>query len=162
MQKLIFISGETCTGKTSIANLLYKEYNNSAYLDGDDIWKVNPFSLGDPRLRNSDASVAFVLNNYLESNFEYVFLTSIILCDLGLRNKILDMIQSENYDLICFRLTSSEEILKTRVKQRDNVDNPFFFFLNQKAQADESIIDTTSGSIEDNVLEIKKEIEKRQ
>lgn len=63
MQKLIMITGEAWTGKTTCARLLYQELNNSAWLDGDDVWKINPFSCEDERLRNSDYSMAYVIEN---------------------------------------------------------------------------------------------------
>lgn len=52
MQKLVLITGEAWTGKSTCAKLLYKRFNNSAWFDGDDVWRVNPFSCSDSRLRN--------------------------------------------------------------------------------------------------------------
>jgi tRNA uridine 5-carbamoylmethylation protein Kti12 len=34
-QKLILITGSPCVGKTLIGEKLHKNFNNSAYLDGD-------------------------------------------------------------------------------------------------------------------------------
>lgn len=91
MQKLIFITGEAWTGKTTCSNLLYQEYDNSAWLDGDDVWRVNPFSVADKRLRNSDLNMAFVLNNYLKCEFDFVFFSSIVLCDKKIQKKSLNL-----------------------------------------------------------------------
>lgn len=71
-QKLIIISGSPCVGKTAVADKLFQSYNNSAYCDGDWCWCVNPFSLSDPRLRNGDKSMSFIISNYLNSGFDYV------------------------------------------------------------------------------------------
>ncbi len=65
--KLILIGGEAWTGKSTCAEILYKQLNNSAWLDGDDVWRVNPWSVDDPRLRTSDINMAFVLQTYLQS-----------------------------------------------------------------------------------------------
>ncbi len=62
--KLILIGGEAWTGKSTCAEILFKRLDNSAWLDGDDVWRVNPWSLDDPRLRTSDINMAFVLQTY--------------------------------------------------------------------------------------------------
>ncbi len=50
-QKLIILSGSPCVGKSTAGDILFRSYENSAYLDGDWCWCVNPFDLDDPRLR---------------------------------------------------------------------------------------------------------------
>lgn len=72
-QKLIIISGSPCVGKTTVTDMLFQSYENSAFLDGDWCWCVNPFSMQDPRLRNGDKNMSFILSNYLNSKFDYVF-----------------------------------------------------------------------------------------
>ena len=62
MQKLIILSGSPCVGKSAAAELLYQAYQNSAYLDGDWCWCVNPFSVEDPRLREGDKAMSAVLS----------------------------------------------------------------------------------------------------
>lgn len=47
-QKLIVICGSPCVGKSAAADLLFQMYENSAYLDGDWCWCVNPFRLDAP------------------------------------------------------------------------------------------------------------------
>ena len=88
-KKLILISGSPCVGKTAVGEKLFESYDNSAYLDGDWCWCVHPFSVTDSRLRNGDKSMSFVLSNYLESDFEYVFFTSVVLTDPKIRENIL-------------------------------------------------------------------------
>lgn len=80
-KKLILISGSPCVGKTAVGMRLFESYDNSAYLDGDWCWCVHPFSVTDSRLRNGDRSMAFILSNYLDSDFAYVFFTSVVLTD---------------------------------------------------------------------------------
>ena len=111
-KKLILISGSPCVGKTSVGTQLFESYNNSAYLDGDWCWCVHPFSVTDSRLRNGDRSMSFVLSNYLDSDFEYVFFTSVVLTDLRIREGILNGITAGDYEIIAFTLTCSEETLK--------------------------------------------------
>ena len=62
MKKLILLSGSPCVGKTTVGQYLFAQCDNSAYLDGDWCWCVNPFSVKDKRLRNGDKSMSFVLS----------------------------------------------------------------------------------------------------
>ena len=89
MKKLILLSGSPCVGKTTVGKYLFEHYDNSAYLDGDWCWCVNPFSVKDKRLRNGDKSMSFVLSNYLTSGFDYVFFASVVLTDNKIRENIL-------------------------------------------------------------------------
>jgi len=73
------IGGEAWTGKSTCAEILYKRLNNSAWLNGDDVCRVNPWRADDPRIRANDLNMAFVMQNYLQSKFEYVILSSIVL-----------------------------------------------------------------------------------
>ncbi len=111
-------------GKTACARELFTSLDNSAWLDGDDVWRVNPFSVQDPRLRNSDKNMAFVLNTYLESQFDYVIFSSVVLTDELITRGILDAISVREYDILFFMLTASPEVLLSRSQKRDNVTSP--------------------------------------
>ena len=84
-KKLILISGSPCVGKTAVGTCLFESFDNSAYLDGDWCWCVHPFSVADKRLRNGDRNMSFILSTYLDSDFDYVFFTSVVLTDPGIR-----------------------------------------------------------------------------
>ena len=74
MQKLILLSGSPCVGKTAVAEYLFEQYTNSAYLDGDWCWCVNPFSVKDKRLRNGDKiTVKIDLDKELARKYGYSF-----------------------------------------------------------------------------------------
>jgi adenylylsulfate kinase-like enzyme len=96
-QKLIIISGSPCVGKTTVADELYQEYDNSAYLDSDWVWHVNPFSVEDPRLRSGDKNVSFVLSNYLELGFNFVFCSSMVFTDKDIRENIIKGITAKKF-----------------------------------------------------------------
>ncbi len=64
------IGGPPWVGKTTCARTVFEALDNSTWLDGDDVWRVNPFSVRDSRLRNSDANMSFVLQTYLLSPFD--------------------------------------------------------------------------------------------
>jgi hypothetical protein len=141
--KLILIGGEAWTGKSTCAEILFKSLPNSAWLDGDDVWRVNPWSLDDPRLRTSDINVAFVLQTYLQSKFDYVILSSIVLSDSAITARILGRIGDVEYDLVSFTLMCDVETLTARARQRDDKVDPCFIVLEQtKALVDTFKIDT--------------------
>ena len=118
MQKLIIVSGSPCVGKSSAADLLFQMYENSAYLDGDWCWCVNPFSVEDPRLREGDKAMSAVLNNYLRLGFEYVVFCSVVAMYENLREGILRGIPAAGYQVIGFTLTCSEDTLRQRHRTR--------------------------------------------
>lgn len=89
-QKLIIISGSPCVGKTTVAERLFDSLSNSAYLDGDWCWCVNPFSITDPRLRNGDKNMSFILSTYLNSVFDYVIFSSVVVMYKTIRETVIN------------------------------------------------------------------------
>ena len=143
--KLILIGGEAWTGKSTCAEILFKRLHNSAWLDGDDVWRVNPWSLDDPRLRTSDINMAFVLQTYLQSRFDYVILSSIVLSDPSITSRILERINDVEYDLLSFTLMCDEATLTKRARQRDDKANPRFIVLEETRALTNTIkIDTAN------------------
>ena len=43
MTNLVFIGGAPGVGKSTVANELLSRAGNSVWLDGDDLWRVQPF-----------------------------------------------------------------------------------------------------------------------
>ena len=160
MKKLILLSGSPCVGKTTIGQYLFEQYNNSAYLDGDWCWCVNPFSVEDKRLRNGDKSMSFVLSNYLQSEFDYVFFTSVVLTDSGIRENILKNITADDYEVIGITLTCSEETLVKRHDERGDEGETNFFWLHLLPYSTDIVIHTDNKSVEEIAQEMKKYIDK--
>jgi len=158
-KKLILISGSPCVGKTAVGDQLFESYDNSAYLDGDWCWCVHPFSVTDSRLRNGDKSMSFVLSNYLDSGFEYVFFTSVVLTDAGLREGILNGITAGEYQTIAFTLTCSEETLKKRHDKRGDKGETNYYWLHLPPYPGDIIIDTEGKTIREVVKEMKQHID---
>ena len=157
-KKLILISGSPCVGKTAAGTRLFESFDNSAYLDGDWCWCVHPFSVTDPRLRNGDRSMSFILSNYLDSGFEYVFFTSVILTDPAIRERILSGITAEDYQVIGFTLTCSEETLKKRHDKRGDRGETNYYWLRLPPYPGDIVIDTDHKSIGEIAREMKKHI----
>ena len=158
-KKLILISGSPCVGKTAVGTRLFESYDNSAYLDGDWCWCVHPFSVAVSRLRNGDKSMSFVLSNYLDSGFEYVFFTSVVLTDAKIRENILNGITANDYKTIAFTLTCSEETLKVRHDRRGDKGETSYFWLRLPPCPVDIVIDTDNKRIREVVREMMKEID---
>jgi len=159
-QLLILIGGPPWVGKTTCAREVFASLHNSAWLDGDDVWRVNPFFVEDPRLRNSDRNMSFVLNTYLESRFDYVIFSSVVLTDKPITDGILDAIKREDYDVLFFMLTCSRSALGARSAKRDNIAAPESRFLRAAKAHDAIHIDTTnmtSGAVAQAILSVVRD-----
>lgn len=159
-QKLILITGSPCVGKTTVADLLYQSYENSAFFDGDWAWCVHPFSVTDPRLRNGDRVMSFALDNYLQSGFDYVVFSSLVILYEEIRRPILDAITAEGYELIAFTLTCSEETLRARHHQRGDEGECSMHWLHEPALPGDHLMHTDNKTPQQIVSEMRAIINK--
>ena len=154
-QKLIIITGSPCVGKTTIADSLFESYENSAHFDGDWAWRVNPFSISDPRLRNGDKTMSFALSTYLNSNFNYVIFSSVVVIGGAIREAILNDITAKDYTTIAFTLKCSEDTLTERHKSRGDANEVSFQWLRMEPYPGDYVINTDNKSVEEIVSEMK-------
>ena len=162
MQKLILLSGSPCVGKTAVAEYLFEQYTNSAYLDGDWCWCVNPFSVKDKRLRNGDKSMSFILSNYLNSGFDYVFFPSVVLTDPKIRENILKDITATGYEVISFTLTCTEETLVQRHNLRGDEGETNFHWLRLPPNPADIVIHTDGMTIPEVAQTMRIHIDKKE
>jgi chloramphenicol 3-O-phosphotransferase len=161
-QKLIIITGSPCVGKTAVAEKLFESYENSAYFDGDWAWCVNPFSIADPRLRNGDKTMSFALSTYLNSKFDYVIFSSVVVIGEDIRAAILKDITAKDYTVIAFTLKCTEETLVERHKSRSDNNEVSFQWLRMNPHPGDYVINTDNKTVEQIVDEIKNIIVKHQ
>ena len=154
-QKLIIITGSPCVGKTAVAERLFESYDNSAYFDGAWAWCVNPFSVDDPRLRNGDKTMSFALSTYLNSDFEHVIFSSVVVIGEEIRESILKDITAKNYTTIAFTLKCSEETLAERHKKRGDTNEVLYSWLRMEPHPGDHVIDTDHKTIAQVVDEMK-------
>ena len=155
-QKLIIITGSPCVGKTAVAKSLFESYENSAYFDGDWAWCVNPFSIADPRLRNGDKTMSFALSTYLNSDFDYVIFSSVVVIGGEIRETILRDITAKDYEILAFTLKCSEETLIERHKKRGDNNDVSFQWLRMAPYPGDHVINTDNKTVAQIVGEIKK------
>ncbi len=154
-QKLIIITGSPCVGKTSVAECLFESYENSAYFDGDWAWCVNPFSIDDPRLRNGDKTMSFALSTYLNSNFDYVIFSSVVVIGEEIRKAVLNDITATTYTTIAFTLKCSEQTLTERHKSRGDTNEISFSWLRMDPHPGDFVISTDHKTIPQIACEMK-------
>ena len=160
MQKLIILTGSPCVGKTAVAEKLFKSYENCAHFDGDWAWCVNPFSIWDPRLRDGDKTMSFALSTYLNSKFDYVIFSSVVVLGDPIRKNILDDISAKDYEVIGFTLTCSEETLIERHKNRGDDNECCFDWLRMEHYPNDYVINTDNKTPEQVADEIRSIIKK--
>lgn len=154
-QKLIIVSGSPCVGKSTAADLLFQMYGNSAYLDGDWCWCVNPFSVDDPRLREGDKAMSAVLSNYLRVGFEYVVFCSVVAMYENIRTNILSGITEDGYQVIGFTLTCSEKTLIERHRNRGDKNECSMEWLRLPHYPGDHVIYTDGKTPEEAAREMK-------
>ena len=158
-QKLIIITGSPCVGKTTVTEQLFASYENSAFFDGDWAWCVNPFSVDDPRLRNGDKTMSFALSTYLNSHFDYFYFSSVVAVDKAIREAILKDVTAEDYSVIGFTLTCTEETLLERHRKRGDETECSFFWLHLDPYPGDHVIHTDNKSVQQIVEEMKAVID---
>ena len=103
--------------------------------------------------------MSFVISNYLDSDFEYVFFTSAVLTDLKIREDILNGITNKDYETIAFTLTCSEESLKKRHDKRGDKGETNYYWLHLPPCPGDIVINTDNKYVRDIVREMKKHID---
>ncbi|MHC1695797.1 MAG: AAA family ATPase [Eubacteriales bacterium] len=154
-QKLIIITGSPCVGKTTVSEKLLESYENCAFFDGDWAWCVNPFSISDPRLRNGDKTMSFALSTYLNSGFDYVIFSSVVVIGEGIREAIIKDITAKNFDIIAITLKCSEKTLIERHKARGDNNDVSFQWLRMDVHPGDFVINTDNKTVERIVDEIR-------
>ncbi|MGL5755853.1 MAG: AAA family ATPase [Paraclostridium sp.] len=116
-KKLIIINGVMGVGKTTISKMLYKELENSFWLDGDNCWMMNPFVVDDENKNMVLDNISHTLNNFIKnSNTKHIVFNWVIHTD-EIMNEILRKLNLCNVDIYKITLTCSKETLISRIEK---------------------------------------------
>jgi cytidylate kinase len=112
-QKLILIGGPPGVGKSAVASILWTMLDRSAWLDGDDVWRIHPFRVDPERVALAEDNIAAVLRNYLLSGCSHVILTW-VLHRQEIIDRILGGLDGIPFDALFFTLVCDSITLESR------------------------------------------------
>jgi len=160
LTKLIIINGAPRVGKSVTGNLLFSKLNNSAFLDGDDVWRINPFEVNEKAKNIVEQNIAFVLRNYIKASYEYVILAW-VLHQQSIIDRLLNRLDDLKLNVYIFTLIADEDILRDRLRReksrRTNL-NTAIDRLKQSMALGTKKIDTTELQPEEVVNRILTEL----
>ena len=154
-------------GKTSVCRMLYKELDNSFWLDGDNYWMMNPFTVNEENKTMVLDNIIHILNNYIRnSSSKYIIFNWVIHTD-EIMEEILKGLNTSNVEIYKITLMCSVESLVSRIKgdiikglrDEDNIRRSLDKY-DMYNKMNTIKIDTSNKSIDDIVRDIKVIIEK--
>jgi len=111
---LIFIGGAPGIGKSTVAGLLLNDLEDCVWLDGDDLWRMNPFIVDDHTKIMVEKNIIFVLNSFIQERFSYIIFTWVLHID-SIIDTILSGIDQFDLDIFHYTLICDEKTLKGRL-----------------------------------------------
>lgn len=116
-KKLIIINGVMGVGKTSVSKALYKQLDNSFWLDGDNCWMMNPFEVTSENKYMVIDNITYLINNFIKnSKSKHIILNWVIHTD-EIMDSILYKINMDKIDLYKITLICDEDTLVKRIKK---------------------------------------------
>lgn len=104
-------------GKTSVSKALYKQLDNSFWLDGDNCWMMNPFEVTSENKYMVIDNITYLINNFIKnSKSKYIILNWVIHTD-EIMDSILYKINMDKIDLYKITLICDEDTLVKRIKK---------------------------------------------
>ena len=116
MPKLIIINGAPGVGKSTVARLVFARLPNAAFLDGDDVWQINPFEVTERTKAIVQRNIPFVLRGYLEAGYDYVILAWVMHQQVII-DWLLKQLQDLDFGLRVFTLIAEEETAQARWRE---------------------------------------------
>ncbi len=148
---LIIVNGAPATGKSAVVKHLHARLTNSALLDADDVWRINPFEVNDRTRKLAEDNITSVLRHYLEAGYEYVILAW-VLPDQAIIDRLLDRLKDLPKLVHVFTLVADEQVLLDRMRHDPGRTTDAQLALRRMRQTkslNTQKIDTSSTSPED-------------
>jgi len=112
--KLILIGGAPGVGKSTLAKALSLSLPNNVRLDGDDLWRMNPFIVNDDTKQMVLGNISYVLRSYLKGAFEHIIF-SWVMHEPCIAEQVTSSLDTDDYHLIHITLSCSEDELLRRI-----------------------------------------------
>lgn len=157
MKKLIIINGTMGVGKSTICRELYRQLNNSVWLDGDWCWMMNPWTVTEENILMVEDNISHLLRNYLRnSSFEHIIFCWVIHRE-EIFDRILENLREHEFQLFKISLTCAENALRERMIKDSRSQDSIRLSIERLKNYDEMDtvkIDTTDQEIESIVKRI--------
>ena len=102
-------------GKTANCRELNNNLDQSAWLDGDWCWMINPFIVNEENKRMVINNITYLLRSYLtNSSLQYVIFSWVIHLE-EIYNDLLSPLDDLDFEVVKITLTCSEEALRERI-----------------------------------------------
>jgi len=165
MKKLIVVNGVPGAGKTTVCSMLLNSIKESAWLDGDWCWKLNPYNPSEENKVMVEKNICFMLKSYLENSGVNSVILSWVIPHDELMNRIIDSLyyDRDQLETLKITLTCSSNTLKERLAYEGRSTESIIDSqkrLKAYMQMDTIKIDTSKMSAEevvDRVMEIINE-----
>ena len=114
-KKLIIINGIMGVGKSTVCRNLYKKLDNCFFLEGDDCWRMNPFTVNDENKKMVIENITYMLNSFIKnSSSKYILFNWVIQTD-EIMKSILERLDLDGVDVYRITLMCSREELEKRI-----------------------------------------------
>lgn len=111
---LVLIGGAPGVGKSAVAREALRRLDRCVWLDGDDLWRMNPFVNDEGMRRMVMRNVVAVLQSFMRGSFEYVLFSWVLHLD-SVVDAILSAVLPPGGEARCFSLVCDEQTLLDRL-----------------------------------------------
>ncbi len=117
MKKLYLIGGAMGAGKSAVGRELNMIADKSVWLDGDDLWRMNPFTVSDSTKLMVMANIHAVINNFLACPDIDCVIFTWVMHEQKIIDDILSGLALDGVEVRAVSLILSEETLKSRLEK---------------------------------------------
>jgi len=155
--KLIMLAGPPGVGKSTVAKELSNALQKSVWLDGDEVWRINPFSNTPEMKEMALQNVIHLLRSFEQAGFDYIILSWVlhqdtIISDIRAALAEFDL-EVDIWALVCDEDELERRIIHDQAKSRDTgLAKDRLHQVRELSSA--TLIDTTNKAISSVVQEI--------
>ncbi len=115
MKKLIFLRGAMGVGKTTVARALQKLLPQAAFLDGDWMWDIIPFTVTEETCEMALQNITALLSNFLRCSAVEHIIFAWVMHEDAIVDKLLARLPSGCYQFTQYVLTCDADTLRTHL-----------------------------------------------